>query len=256
MRRYHSHLRLIALLLLCLLLAACTSGGGSLQASSSPIPTATPPITPTPTTPTITSQEVHFTTADNIKLAGLLYSKSGATAIICSHELNSSKAIWQGTVPWFAARGFMVLAYDFRGNGESEGRRDNTQYSQDLLAAITFVKSQGAKKVILLGASMGGAVSLDVASQAEVAGVITLSAPLKGWIEEKKITAITAPKLFVNSQDDTYAQDTQHMFDIAQQPKEIHIYPGGAHGTSLFGTENGHDVIDRIVAFAHKNAPL
>jgi dienelactone hydrolase len=255
MQKFHFNLRLIVLLLLCSLLAACSSGGGSPQASSTPTPTATPPITPTPTPPTIASQEVHFTTADHIKLAGMLYSKSGTTAIICSHELNSTKAIWQGTVPWFAARGFMVLAYDFRGNGESEGRRDSAQYSQDLLAAITFVKSQGAKKVILLGASMGGSVSLDAACQATVAGVVTLSAPLKGWVEEKKIPAITAPKLFINSQEDTYAQETQHMFDIAQQPKEIHIYPGSAHGTAIFGTENSRDLIDRIIAFTTKNAP-
>lgn len=262
MHRYKPQPGKIVLLLLpaLFLCAACTSGPGSTtqQATATSIPTSIPTSTPTPipTTPAVTSIPVHFTTQDHVQLAGVLYGNGGTTAIICSHEHPGSKAQWSDSAPWFAARGFMVLAYDFRGWGESQGEFDASKTPMDVFAAIAFVHSRGAKKVILLGASMGADISLVAASETQVAGVITLSPEYLFGLNNTQIKAISVPKLFINSVDDAYADDTQQIFQNAQPPKELHLYPGDAHGVAIFATDNGQDLIARIIAFANKYAPL
>lgn len=243
----------IALLIsLMLLFAACGSSAAPRQTDATP----TPAITPTPTTPDIPYTVVHFTTRDQVRLDGWLYGRGVTTAIICSHEYPSSKADWSDSAPWFAAHGYMVLAYDFRGFGDSQGPYDPTKLDRDLLAAIAFARSEGAQKIILLGASLGADISLIVASETHVAGVIALSPEYLFGVDNSVILAITAPKLIINSEDDLYASDDQQMFQVARPPKTLHLYPGDAHGVVIFDTENGQDLIARILAFANTYAPL
>jgi uncharacterized protein len=236
-----------------LMLTACGSGSTQQKVTATP----TPQITLTPTTPPVPSKLVHFTTQDHVRLAGLLYGHGGTTALVCSHMWPSSKADWFAAAPWFAAHGFMILAYDFRGLGDSQGQPDFFKLDKDLRAAIAFVQSLGAKKIVLLGASGGGAITLKVAAEVKVAAVITLSADyFAAAPTQQEILAITAPKLFVSSQNDAYIKDTIQIFTWAKQPKELYLYPGSAHGTYLFSTTYGQDLIKRIIAFADAYAPL
>jgi uncharacterized protein len=244
---------MIALLIFALLLlAACGSNAVPQQAAA----TSPPAITPTPTLPTVPRTLVHFTTQDHVLLAGWLYGHSSTTAIICSHEHPGSKADWSYSAPWFAARGFKVLAYDFRGWGDSQGQYDPTKLDRDVLAAIAFMRSQGAKKVILLGASMGADISLIAAAETQVAGVIALSPEYLFGLSDTDIRAVSAPKLFINSEGDAFASDDQLMFQNARPPKALHLYPGDAHGVVIFVTDNGQDLIARILAFVNTYAPL
>ncbi|MDQ6662380.1 MAG: alpha/beta hydrolase [Chloroflexota bacterium] len=254
-----SHLLLLTFLLL--FLAACSSETPSHPASV-PTPRLTPTSgitpTPTPTIPDVPSRLVHFLTSDHIQLAGLLYGH-GKTAVICSHELHTTKSIWSdsGIVQRLALHGYLALAYDFRGNGDSSGQFNAGKLDVDLRAAIAFARQQGATKIILLGSSMGGTATLEVAASEQVAAVITLSAPQEFGVNvsDADVKSISAPKLFVNSQNDGFAQDTMHMYTTASQPKDIHMYPGGAHGTSIFDDENGNDLTQRILNFVAHYAP-
>jgi pimeloyl-ACP methyl ester carboxylesterase len=245
--------RAILLFSALLVVAACGFGSTGQKA----IPPHASQMTATPTTPSVPSTLVHFTTQDHVRLAGLLYGHGGTTAIVCSHMWPSSKADWFASAPWLAAHGYMILAYDFRGLGDSQGQPDFFKLDKDLVAAITFVQSLGAKKIILLGASGGGAITLKVAAEVKVAAVITLSADyFAAAPTQQEILAITAPKLFVSSQHDAYIHDTLQIFTWAKQPKELYLYPGSAHGTNLFETEYRQDLVERIIAFAERYAPL
>ena len=250
--------RVFLLLPALFIFAACGSAPVQRQTAVPPTPTVTsrPTLTPIPTLPNVPGTPVHFTTQDHVQLAGALYGNGGTTAIICSHEHPGSKADWSDSAPWLAARGFMVLAYDFRGWGESQGQFDASKADRDVFAAIAFVRSQGAKRVILLGASMGADISLIAAAETQVAGVITLSPEYLFGLNNNEVRAISIPKLFINSVDDGYADDTRQIFQNALPPKELHLYPGSAHGVAIFGTEYGQDLIARIIAFANKYAPL
>ena len=242
--------RLWGLLLLLFLLAGCDASASQ---------TATSNITPTPTIPTVPSLMVHFQTSDNIQLAGLLYGQ-GKTVVICSHELDTTKAIWDftGMPQRLAARGYLVLAYDFRGYGNSAGERDPHQNANDLRAAMAFAHQQGAAKMVLFGSSMGGTASLQVASSEPLAAVITLSAPQSfgGGVSNADVQAISAPKLFVNSEGDAYASDTSYMYTIASAPKQLHLYPGGEHGVAMFEADYGASLIKLLLDFIARYAPV
>ncbi len=241
------------------MLAACSSESSSSSASvPTPHPTPTPSITPTPTIPVVPSRLVHFSTSDHVQLAGLLFGH-GKTAVVCSHEFRTTKAIWSQSliVPLLALHGYMVLAYDFRGNGDSAGQADTGVLDVDLKAAIAFVRQQGATEIVLLGSSMGGTATLKVAASEQVAAVVTLSAPqdFGPGVSDAEVKAIKAAKLFVNSQGDDYASNTTHMYTIASQPKEIKLYSGSLHGTDIFDSEDGNDLTQRILNFVVHYAP-
>ncbi len=259
--RYIYQWRLVVLsLVLASILVACGAPAPATQTTATA--TSTPGVTPTPTIPSVPSRLVHFSTPDNVQLGGLLYGQ-GKTAVICSHMLGYTKSIWpeSGIVQRLALRGYLVLAYDFRGYGDSIGSptiRNNTTFNDvDLRAAIAFMRQQGATKIVLLGASMGGTASLSVASSIPVDAVITLSAPqnFASGVTDDQVKAMNMPKLFVNSQEDSYASETQHMYDIASQPKVLQMYPGGAHGTAIFD-DNGVDLTQRILTFVSQYIPV
>ncbi|GER85989.1 hypothetical protein KDW_01510 [Dictyobacter vulcani] len=252
--------RLLLLMFILLCIAACTSETPSQSAAvATPQSTPTPGVTPTATIPQIASHLVHFKTSDNINLAGSLYG-SGKIFVICSHELHTNKTIWaeSGIPQHLASLGYQVLAYDFRGNGDSEGTSDPSILATDLRAAIAFVKKQGATKIVLLGSSMGGTASLKVAANTSVAAVITLSSPeaFATNVTDDDVKAIKAPTLFVNSRYDTYVDDTTHMYSIARNPKELHIYENALHGTAIFGDKDSDDLTQRIITFITHYAPI
>lgn len=259
------HTRSLLLISLLLVLAGCTSGVTSQPTVvATPVPTntptPTPSVAPTPTTPAVPARTVHFTTSDHVQLAGLLYGH-GKTMVICSHMLRSTKNIWSdsGIPQRLAVLGYQVLAYDFRGNGDSAPPVDTSLLDVDLRAAVAFARQQGATKIVLMGASMGGTASLKVAAEEQVTAVISLSGPqdFTVSVSDAEVKGIKAAKLFMASEnDDPYATDARHMYEIANAPKAIHIYPGAAHGTEIFGGDNGDDPAQRVLHFISQYAPV
>ena len=246
------NVRFVPLSFLLLVLVACGSGAPA-QSTATPTPTPTPEITPTPTIPLVPSHLVQFLTSDHVRLRGLLYGQ-GNTMVICSHMLRTTKAIWveSGIPQRLAVLGYRALAYDFRGNGDSAGQANSSTLDVDLRAAVNFAHQQGATKVVLLGASMGGTASLKVAAEEQVTAVISLSGPQEFGVSvsDEEVKAIKVPKLFMASEnDDPFVTDARHMYAIAIPPKEMHIYPGVAHGIDLFDSGNGDDPAQRVLHF-------
>lgn len=248
--------RLLILVSSLLVFAGCGSGTPSPLAQGA-TPTST--FAPVPTTPAVPARVVSFTTSDHVKLDGLLYGQ-GKTMVICSHMSETSLAIWKdsGIPQRLAVLGYQVLAYDFRGNGGSGGAPDPSFLDVDLSAAVSFAHQQGATKIVLMGASMGGTASLKVATTGQAAAVISLSGPQFYGVPvtDTDLQAMRIPKLFMDSQDDEpYVTDARHMYDVASAPKEIDIYPGSAHGTYIFGGDNGDGPAQRILHFLAQYAP-
>lgn len=245
-------LSLIAVMTLAL--AGCGSAGGAASA------TATTAI-PTPPQPTATLvvpwHTVSFTTPDGLHLSGVLYG-SGTTGVALSHQSDGTQNQWRGFAQHLAANGYMALAFDFRGHGASAGPADISKEDIDLRAAIRYLRTQGATRIVLMGASLGGAVTLRVAATESVAAVATLSAvafmPTQE-VTDDTIRAIKAPKLFINSKLDDAAATTQHMYDVASPPKQIYIYPGIAHGVGIFSGDYGPDLTQRLLTFLATYAP-
>ena len=76
-----------------------------------------------------------------------------------------------------AARGFNVLLYDYRGYGKSAGRPSEHGVYLDAEAAYDSERAQGvaADHIVCFGESLGGAVSIQLATQRPCAAVVVLS---------------------------------------------------------------------------------
>jgi pimeloyl-ACP methyl ester carboxylesterase len=230
--------------------AACGSDDADDQAADEPGATTstTAEATTTTSAPDVPTEDVTFNSADGVELAGRLYG-NGTTAIVAVHQANRSKADYASSGPRLAAAGFTVLAYDGRGDGESS-QGDPAQRVQDAIAALDLVRSRGATNVFVLGASRGGALSLTAAMQTPVDGVITLSAPPPDE-GPAAVAAVTVPSLYINSENDEFADSTQAMYDAANEPRQLQMYPGGGHGVALFSSQP--DLIDRIATFVREH---
>lgn len=228
-----------------LLLSACSP-------SSTPIPeTATPFPAPAEEAP----ERVTFTTPDEITLEGTLYG-TGQTAVIFS-VMGNCKRGWEEMADLVGQYNMTALTYQWRGCLEN-GNVDNTQikkFVDDLRGAVNFMRDRGAKKIILVGASLGGVASARLAVETAADGLIVIASPPEiaqwGFKVEAKDMNTSIPKLFITAEnDDTVAADkTQELYDLAAEPKEWKTYPGTAHGTDLFETESKRALQQQILDF-------
>jgi uncharacterized protein len=225
------------LLLTCLLLlpAAC----GTDEPSETPSPSQLTTVT--------------FPAADGGTLTGRVYG-AGSTAVVLSNMGDNDRGPWDGFAPVIAARGYTVLTYRYR-----EPLRTSVA---DLQAAIAYVKSKGAARLALVGASMGGMATAKVAGAAGAAAVVLMACPLEideydFRVTEPELAALTGPKLVVASEDDDVVPlaDTRAVYDRSPEPKDFATFPSTAHGVRLFATPHREALQSRLVNFLTTNAP-
>ncbi|MCD6092475.1 MAG: alpha/beta fold hydrolase [Candidatus Aenigmarchaeota archaeon] len=145
-------------------------------------------------------QKIYFKNSENLKLAGILHIpkyKKEIGIIIC-HGFTGSKD--KNFIPELARNlernNFLVLRFDFSGNGESEGKfeeRTYSKYVEDLKSAIDWFREQ-IKKICVIGHSMGGSIALIEYSKYKNYDKIILLAPgIK--IIKKSFTKVDFEKL-------------------------------------------------------------
>jgi uncharacterized protein len=239
-------------LALSLALGAC--GPSSQQAGQTPSPTNRHLPTETPPTNTF-----FFTTEDGVTLNGQVIG-GGKTAIVFSNGQSVPKFFWLPVAQRLASQGYLCLLYDYRGISPSQGRDDLSRRDRDLRAAVAAARARGATSVVLVGASFGGTLALALAAQIQPKAVIILSAPTSAdafTVSEADLKALTIPKLFMASQDDTqYVGAVQQMYDQAPEPKQIHIFPGKNHGDSIVTAADTSGAAMALVdSFLHTYAP-
>lgn len=202
------------------------------------------------TKPQAQKVEVTFTTEDGIDINGNIFG-SGNRWVILSHMFPTDQTSWFDFAQYLADNGYIVLTYDFRGYGKSGGNQDIPNIDKDLEAALVFVRQHDAEKVFLMGASMGGTVSLIVASRQPVDGVISFSSPAKmmSLSAINVIKNINTPKLFIASRGDVEeAANARALYQASSEPKSLSILDGGAHGTYIFDDEpDNAEILKQIV---------
>lgn len=256
------------LILLGLILAtSCASATGSPTSTSeairvTPVESAFAPNDPTtaPLEDIFASHTVTFDTPDGATITGELYG-SGDTAVIFSVMGNCDPG-WREFAQLTAAQGISALTYQWRGcrDSGSTNEAELKLFVDDLRGAINFMREQGANKIILAGASLGGCASAKLAVESGADGLIVIASPpeISQWGFEITSADLDTgiPKLFITAEnDDTVSIDeTRALFDLAVEPKQWQTYPGTAHGTDLFDTEHGDDVQNAILDFILKIA--
>ncbi|MDQ5822581.1 MAG: alpha/beta hydrolase [Chloroflexota bacterium] len=205
---------------------------------------------------------VSVPTGDGATLSASIYG-AGKTAVILSPQCQQTGRYgWTDFALTLASRGYMAIAYDYRGVNLSRrlsgARPDVSLGLVDLHAIAEFARERGATGLVLAGASCGGTYSVaSVATEKPLALIVMASpASFTGFeIPASQLPTVAVPKLFISTEDDRLTPDMTEMYDAMPNPKEKHIYPGSEHGTDIFLTEHADDLSQRLFAFIERHAP-
>jgi pimeloyl-ACP methyl ester carboxylesterase len=205
------------------------------------------------------SRAVEFESSDGVHLAGRLFGPVGATAgVVLAHMQPADQSSWFDFADQLAAMGYRTLTFDFRGYcpggdaGCSQGDNDVSAIWQDVAGAVGFLRTEGVKRIGLVGASMGGTASLIYASQSgsDIDAVVTLSAPaaIEGLTAGPDVLqTVDAAKLFLaGNVDGNAAATAQAFFAEALQPKRVETLTTADHGTDILEgnqAENARNLI-------------
>src|SRR6478736_1801898 len=121
--------------------------------------------------------------------AWLFPAGSGDVWVIQVHGRGTTRAECLRAVPVFHALGLTSLVVSYRNDGEAPRSRAGTYTLgatewRDVDAAVGFARRRGARRILLMGWSMGGAISLQLslnsAHRDSIAGLI-LESPVVDW---------------------------------------------------------------------------
>ncbi len=198
---------------------------------------------------------VSIPTSDGGEIFADLYGR-GDRGLVLAHGGRFNKESWRPQAEQFAAAGFHVLAFDFRGYGKSHGPGQADMFTApmhlDVLAAVRYLHSLGAKTVSIVGASFGGGAAGDASiasAPGEIDRIVFLASSPNGPADKLK-----SPSLFLVARDDSNGDGPRlpgirAQFEKAPEPKKLVIVDGSAHAQYLFQTPQSKHVMDEILRF-------
>lgn len=180
---------------------------------------------------------VHMKASDGASVYGVEVGV-GTTGVVLAHQYFSDHCEFMPFARELAAAGFRALTIDFRYNGESAGG-DSSRLDRDVAAAVARLRADGATRVKLVGASMGGTAALVAASwiRPAVDGVVSLSGPtyFRGLNAVQAVRRSRVPVRFLVSRGDgRFAPDASYLMRAAAaKDKAILRVGAGGHGSSI-----------------------
>lgn len=201
-------------------------------------------------------QQVSFPTADG----GAVYADSygdGEHAVVLVHGARFDKESWEEQARRLAEAGFRALAIDLRGYGRSRGGSTNGSpydgFPLDVLAAVRYLRREGATTVSVVGGSLGGWAAARAAVEAEPAEIDRLVLLAHSPIDDPE--RLPGRKLFVVARADPgpggapRLEAIREQFERAPEPKELLVLEGSAHAQHIFSTEQGELLMREILGF-------
>jgi non-heme chloroperoxidase len=123
--------------------------------------------------------------ANGLAIAADRWGEPGNPLVLLQHGGGQTRHAWKGTGEALARAGFLAYALDARGHGDSEWDAD-ADYSQDVMVddLIAVAQEIGDTKPVLVGASMGGGVSLCAVGEERMSARALILVDMGPQIEE------------------------------------------------------------------------
>ncbi|MGH9372341.1 MAG: alpha/beta fold hydrolase [Vicinamibacterales bacterium] len=205
-------------------------------------------------------QPVTLKAPDGIALKATYYPAGHpGPGILLLHACNRDRSSWAHLAGEAAARGYHVLALDYRGYGESEGQRFQQFQEQqpiidgkwpgDIDAAYAWLTAQPGvdrERIAASGASCGVNQSVQLARRhPEVRTVVLLSGTVTAAGREYLSDASWLPILGAASRDDGDAVAVlRWVLGWSRNSGNKFVeYQAAGHGTDMFGVEKGLEPI-------------
>ena len=203
---------------------------------------------------------LRFTAADGVRLIGVEFGR-GPKAVVLAHQGGGgggpTLCSWVPYARSLARAGYRVLAFDHRGYGSSSKPSRPTllfRIDEDVVAAVRTMRRRGATRVVVGGASLGGAAAVGAAARIQpvVQGVFTLGSPQAFGAVDALAAArkLQAPALFTSAvDDDPFADDARALFEAcASADKRLEIFPGSRHGAPTLRDPQAKALVDAWLA--------
>ncbi|MCK9497031.1 MAG: lysophospholipase [Dehalococcoidia bacterium] len=156
-----------------------------------------------PSTLGLDFQEVTFPAEDG-DMPAWYVPGDGTTWAILTHGKGADRREALRILPTLAERGLPALVVTYRNDVEAPSEISQYAYGatewQDLDAAVRFARSQGAERIVLVGYSMGGGITMGFLERSEDTGLVVaaiLDAPMLDLrtIARDELTAAGVPGL-------------------------------------------------------------
>jgi alpha-beta hydrolase superfamily lysophospholipase len=210
---------------------------------------------------------VRFSGSDGAELVGAIAGK-GRVGVLLANLYGGRMCNWvaieRDTINAIVAGGAQVLLFDYRGIGFSPKHPGPAAgaWDRDVIGGAAELRRRGARQVVLVGASAGGAAVLAAAGRVKPApvGIIALSpggpigATSRGVDKDRAaavaaVAALRVPLLFVVAKQDPLGGETKPLFRAAgSTDKQLLVVPGSSHGFFDFDA-SGAKVRARILGF-------
>ena len=162
----------------------------------------------------------------------------GPTGAVFANQSGGSVCDWLPFARRLAVQGVRSLLFDYSG----------ADYVDEARAAVGALRAAGGRRVVLVGASLGGQAAIRVAARPPtgLAAVATLSAERIGRSLGDVLPyarRVQIPSLYVGSTDDgytTFGVDTRSLYRATPaHRKRIVVVRGDAHGVDLLSGVDG-----------------
>lgn len=234
---------------------------------------------PDPVVPPVASvltggEEVTYSAEDGTSERGWFAPARGTSTGITAvafHGYNGNRAAMANDANRLTENGIAVLLAEYRGYGGVDGQPSEDGLRQDALAAANYVRHRDGvdpSRIAYVGYSLGTGVAVEAAQTSPPAALVLMapytSLPDVAWSRlpglpyrllmrsqfdsRSRIADVWVPVLIIRGSNDHMVppEQSQQMFDAANQPKKIMTMPGADHDLH---SPTGPSSSDMIVAF-------
>lgn len=204
-------------------------------------------------TATANARVITLTTTDNVSIRATLSTPQDldakVPAVILIHQGGSNRHEWSTLTPELLGRGYVVLAYDVRGHGESDPvdsiRKlfdDPHLAPLDLQAAIQFLQTLSEvdpERLAVIGASIGANLAAMASSEMTVKTAVAISGKTSAVYNLAGKTTLAMRSVFFISSDGDQngkrATWATELFDRTGEPRRLEIVKNSRrHGVGVF----------------------
>jgi fermentation-respiration switch protein FrsA (DUF1100 family) len=230
----------------------------------------------TPADPRITDFAVVSATGESIH--GWWLPRSGARGALLYSHGNAGNLSHRGPsiVRWADELGMSVLIYDYPGYGKSTGQPTEENCYSASEAAWTWLTQHEQielQNILLVGASLGGAMAVDLATRHDCRAVVLIKAfssipdmatyrfpwlPARYFVRSQfdsaaKLCACKRPVFLVHGTGDSIVpyECSEKLFAAASEPKELMTVDGNEHNDALPA-----DFFSRLRSFLESHTPM
>lgn len=166
----------------------------------------------------------------------------GETAILLANMSIGGEKQWDPFVAAVDKQKFTTVTFNYR---------DIDDAAADMDLILGWLKENGFRRVICIGASLGTRACSSIAREPEIGGLVLIA----GSVHHASVAQATYPKLFISGALDRWAFDIQTGYEQAAEPRQLVLFEENrAHGTDLFSSKDRETFLTLLIDFVNSQA--